>query len=74
MKTEITYIFPNDQKFCIYDIKFAVGETIINMHLQSKEEANETYQKAFDSGYTAIYERHFDKDISISEFKLGNLK
>ena len=27
---EITYLFPNDNKICIYDITFIVGEEIIN--------------------------------------------
>ena len=68
---EISYIFPDDFKMCIYDLKFAVGDKIIKPELKAKNEALETYKEAISEGKTAIYGANIANGLN--EFKLGNL-
>lgn len=47
---QVSYIFPNDQKFCIYDVTFVVGKEIIKPSIKSKEEAKKIYDEAVSQG------------------------
>ena len=69
---EVHYVFPNDLKICIYDTTFVVGDEIIKPILQSKNEAQNTYNEAIKSGYTAVYGSNIDDGLT--EFKLGNVQ
>ena len=69
---EIIYLFPNDNKICIYDITFIVGEEIIKPKLQPKKEAEKTYQEAISSGHTAIYGNNVSYGMTL--FKIGNIQ
>ena len=68
---EILYIFPNDFKMCIYDTTFVVGKKIIKPKLESKEEAEKTYEEAVETGHTAVYGSNNRNGLTY--FKLGNL-
>ena len=43
---EISYIFPNDLKICIYETTFVLGYQVIKPELFGREEARQIYQKA----------------------------
>ena len=68
---EIHYIFPNDNKICIYDMTFVVGDEIIKPKLQEKEEAKKIYKEAVNTGHTAAYGSNIENGMT--EMKLGNL-
>ncbi|KAK8892617.1 von Willebrand factor A domain-containing protein 5A [Tritrichomonas musculus] len=68
---EVSYVFPNDLKICIYDTTFVVGEKIIKPKLQSKEEAKKTYKEAVDAGRTAIFGTNVGRGMT--QFQLGNV-
>lgn len=68
---EVSYIFPNDLKMCIYDTTFVVGDEIIKPKLRPKEEAEKTYKEAVDSNCLALFGSN--NDDCMTEFKLGNV-
>ncbi len=68
---EITYLFPNDSKFCVYDSLFIVNGHEIKPHLRKKEEANEEYRQAVEDHHTALLSE--DVGNGLCSFKLGNL-
>ena len=68
---EISYVFPNDMKICIYDLTFVVGSEIIKPTIKSKDNAKKIYEEAVEQGKTAIYGSNVRNGMS--EFKLGNL-
>ena len=68
---EVSYIFPNDLKMCIYDTTFVVGDEIIKPKLEPKEEAKKTYEEAVKKGHTAVYGSNLDNGLT--QFKLGNV-
>ena len=68
---EISYIFPNDFKICIYDTTFIVGDEIIKPKIKSQEEAKATYKEAVDSGHTAIYGTNIGDGMT--RVKIGNV-
>ena len=69
---EVSYFFPNDLKFCIYDTTFIIDQTLIKPKLKQKEEAKSIYKEAVDSGLTAVYASNIANGLT--EFKLGNIK
>lgn len=69
---EVSYIFPNDHKICIYDTIFVVGEEIIKPKIKSKEEAKKTYDEAVKSGRTAVYGTNIGNGMS--QFNIGNIE
>ena len=68
---EVSYIFPNDLKMCIYDTTFVVGNEIIKPKLEPKEEAKKTYEEAVKAGHTAVYGSNIRSGLT--NFKLGNV-
>ncbi|OHT14129.1 von Willebrand factor type A domain containing protein [Tritrichomonas foetus] len=68
---EVSYVFPNDMKICIYDTTFIVGTEVIKPKLQSKETAKATYDEAVEKGHTAVFGTNIGHGLT--EFKLGNL-
>lgn len=68
---EVKYVFPNDLKICIYETTFVVGDEIIKKQIQTKIEAEETYDDATKQGLTAIFGTNTGSGLT--EFKLGNL-
>ncbi|KAK8842130.1 von Willebrand factor A domain-containing protein 5A [Tritrichomonas musculus] len=69
---EVSYVFPNDLKICIYDTTFVVGDEIIKPKLQSKDEAKKTYDEAVDAGHTAVL--GINIGYGMTQFKLGNVQ
>lgn len=70
-EAEICYVFPNDMKICIYETTFILGYQIIQPQLIGREEAHQIYQKAVNSGVTAMYGANIAEGLT--EFKIGNL-
>ncbi|KAK8872015.1 von Willebrand factor A domain-containing protein 5A [Tritrichomonas musculus] len=68
---EVSYLFPNDLKICIYDTTFVVGKEIIKPKLEPKEEAEEIYEESVMRGHTAIYGSNIANGLT--KFKLGNV-
>jgi Mg-chelatase subunit ChlD len=68
---ECSYVFPNDNKFCIYDTEFVINDKIIRPELRAKEEAKKEYDEAVSQGHTAMFGH--DRGDGTIEFKLGNL-
>jgi uncharacterized protein YegL len=67
-----SYVFPNDNKFCIYDTEFVLDDQIIRPELRRKEEAKKEYEEAVEQGHTAMFGQ--DLGDGTCEFKLGNLE
>lgn len=68
---QISYIFPNDMKICIYEITFVMNNEIIKPKLIEKNEAIKIYDEMVKTGKTAIYCSNIADGLT--EFKLGNL-
>lgn len=68
---EISYIFPNDLKICIYETTFVLGYQVIKPELFGRQEAQQIYQKALNSGETAVYGANIAEGLT--ELKIGNL-
>ena len=68
---EISYIFPNDMKMCIYDTTFTIGDKIIKPQLAPFDEAKTIYNEAIGQGQIVVYGANVGKGLS--EFKIGNL-
>ncbi|KAK8838496.1 von Willebrand factor A domain-containing protein 5A [Tritrichomonas musculus] len=68
---EISYIFPNDMKICIYGITFVLGNKIINPIIRERKEAIEIYNKSINRGNCAFYGSNIADGLT--EFKIGNL-
>lgn len=43
---EISYIFPTDNKLCIYNMQFKIGDEIIKTEIKSNKIAKETFEEA----------------------------
>lgn len=69
---DISYIFPNDLKMCIYDLTFVIGDKTIKPKLVDRNEARYMYSEAVANKKTAIYGAFVASGIS--EFKIGNLQ
>lgn len=68
---EISYIFPNDLKMCIYDTTFMIGDTIIKPQLAPFDEAKTIYDDAIGQGQIVVYGAQVGKGLI--ELKIGNL-
>lgn len=68
---EISYVFPNDFKICIYEVTFVVGDEIIKPKLASIEEATKTYEEAVNSGHMSVLGSNIS--YGLTHFELGNL-
>ena len=68
---ELSYVFSTDQKFCIYKTSFVIGDKVIDMKLQEKQQAEEAYQKAKDEGKVAAISKAIPNGLS--SFTIGNL-
>jgi uncharacterized protein YegL len=69
---ECSYIFPNDNNFCIYDTEIVLNDRVIRPELRAKEEAEKEYKEAVKQGHSAMLGR--DLGDGTCEFKLGNLE
>ncbi|KAH0786761.1 von Willebrand factor type A domain containing protein [Histomonas meleagridis] len=69
--SEIQYIFPTDNKICIYKAVFYVGNEVIPLKLQSEDQAKETYNEAKKQGKTAALGREIEPGYNC--FSLGNV-
>ncbi|KAK8840937.1 von Willebrand factor A domain-containing protein 5A [Tritrichomonas musculus] len=69
---EVSYMFPNDLKICIYDTTFIIGDEIIKPQIKSKIEAQKTYEEAVETGHTAIFGSNINDSLTL--FKLGNVQ
>ena len=68
---QISYIFPNDMKLCIYDTTFIVGDKMIKPQMTTREEAKKIYDEAVKKQKIAIYGSNIAQGLT--EFKIGNL-
>ncbi|KAH0787554.1 von Willebrand factor type A domain containing protein [Histomonas meleagridis] len=68
---ELTYTFPTDNKICVYKTHFVVGDEVIEMRLKPKEQAEEIYEEAKNSGKTAAISKHID--YGYESFTIGRV-
>ena len=50
---EVSYIFPTDNKICVYGMTFHVGDETIEAELRSNKIADQTFKEAKRTGRTA---------------------
>lgn len=68
---EVIYIFPTDNRLCIYGLTFFIGKEKIEAKISKTNQATEIFNEAKESGYTTI----MSEDISpgVTSIKIGNL-
>lgn len=68
---EVSYLFPTDNKICIYSMQFQVGDEIIPAELRSITQAKEIYDEALKEGKTAVMTE--PKASGINSIVIGNV-
>lgn len=68
---EVSYIFPTDNKLCIYNMKFIVGEETIKAEIIAKKAAKEAFKEAVKIGRIAVMTEQ--ESPGITSIKLGNV-
>lgn len=68
---EAKYVMPNDGKLCQYDMKFLIGDEVIQPIVEKKKEAEEVYLEAKESGNAAILSVQLPDGLT--EFHIGNI-
>lgn len=68
---EVSYVFPTDNKICIYDMHFLVGDEIIPAQLRSKTQAQKIFDEAKKEGKTAVM--GIQNEPGITYIAIGNV-
>lgn len=68
---DISYFFPNERQFSIYDTKFVIDEKEIKLKLRNKEEAQREYNESIEKGYRTVLGEDLGKGLC--NFHIGNL-
>ena len=68
---QVSYVLPTDNKLCIYNMKFQIGDEIIHAELKTDKEAKEIFQQAKKVKKTAALAEQISSDLI--SIKIGNV-
>ncbi|KAK8897039.1 von Willebrand factor A domain-containing protein 5A [Tritrichomonas musculus] len=68
---QVSYVLPTDNKLCIYNMKFQIGDQIIPAEIKTEKEAKEIFQSAKKAKKTAALAEQIGPDLI--SIKIGNV-